>query len=163
MSGAAVPVIAVDFDGKICGYAFPACGPPNMLTIEVLRQLRAEGWKIIIHSSRVNSEWPEPGRREKVEAMVRYLLAHDVPFDEIWGVVFERFSSDEGTQGYEWWFEPNLTGKPVAHVYWDDRGLGDVDQGVPEEIVARCRQTYRRTQREYEESMAKTAKRKHAP
>lgn len=115
--------IAVDFDGTICRYAFPDCGPPRTEVIEALRALRAEGWKIIIHTSRVNSDWPEPGRTQKCEAMVLYLISHEVPFDEIWGIAFEWVSTSEGTQGYMWGFKPHLTGKPVAHVYLDDRAM----------------------------------------
>jgi hypothetical protein len=151
MNETPAPVIACDFDGCICGYAFPACGPPNLLTIEVLRRLHAEGWKIIIHSSRVNSEWPEPARTEKVEAMMQYLVLHRVPFDEVWGLMAERVDPKDGSI---WWaFEDRLTGKPVAHVYWDDRGLG-LTQGCPGEIVERCREMYHRAQTEYERHVA---------
>ena len=115
--------IAVDFDGTICEYAFPECGPPRAEVIEALRMLHEQGWKIIVHSSRVNSQWPEPGRTEKCEVMVQYLLAHAVCFDEIWGMAFERISTTEGTQGCMWGFEPHQVGKPVAHVYLDDRAI----------------------------------------
>jgi len=143
-------VVAVDFDGTLCEYAFPDCGPPRQEIIEALRRLRTEGWRIIIHSARVNSEWPEPGRTEKCEAMVLYLVTYDVPFDEVWGLAFERISTDEGTQGYQWWFEPRLTGKPVAHVYLDDRAVAVADGCLAGEILRVCREIADRANEEHE-------------
>ena len=149
MSVAAPPTVCVDFDGTICRYAFPDCGEPRPEVIEVLRALRAEGWRIVIHSARVNSEWSEPVRTEKCEAMIVYLVAHDVPFDEVWGLAFERTSADEGTQGYHWCFEPRHTGKPVAHVYLDDRAVAAAPGIRPPALLALCREVAERANAEY--------------
>jgi hypothetical protein len=147
----AQPVIACDFDGKIAAYAFPACGPPVERTVAMLRRLHAEGWQIIIHSSRVNSGWPEPERTQQVEAMIQYLIAHDIPFHEIWGIALEFLSSRIAPPLCEWWFEPDLIGKPVAHVYDDDRGLGDdaLAECSVEHLVERCWSIYHRAEREH--------------
>ena len=89
--------IAVDFDGVIADYdgwkGKETCGPPRADVVEVLEVLRAEGWKIIVHSSRATDE------------IRPYLIEHGIPFDEI-----NRNSSSQ-TGGT----------KPVATVYWDDR------------------------------------------
>jgi len=91
--------IAVDFDGVIANYqgwcGRTVFGSPRADVLEVLRQLRAEGWKIIIHTT----------RREK--DMLSFLNEFSVEYDEV------NVNSD-----YQ-----NLGGKPVATVYWDDRAL----------------------------------------
>jgi len=116
--------IAVDFDGCICEYDFPRCGQPRRDVIELLRHLRTKGWRIIVHSSRVNQCWPNNEWVEKVSDMLNFLTMHCVPFHEIWGLhtVYEGAMGDLGCR---WVFELNRahTGKPVAHVYLDDRAL----------------------------------------
>lgn len=91
--------IAVDFDGVIAeydGYQGPGVlGPPRMDVIEALRTLVAEGWKIVIYTTRGEQE------------IASYLAQHRIPHDEI------NRNSDYETQG----------SKPVADVYWDDRAF----------------------------------------
>lgn len=91
--------IAVDFDGVIAEYdgwkGSAVLGAPRPDVIEALRTLRAEGWKIVIHTTRGEAE------------IAGYLDEHGIPWDE-----FNR-NSDYRTQG----------AKPVADVYWDDRAL----------------------------------------
>jgi len=89
--------IAVDFDGVIAdydGWKGPGVlGAPRMDVVEALKSLRAEGWTIIVHTTR--------GSRE----IRPYLVRNDIPFDEI-----------NSNSAYE-----NAGTKPVATVYWDDR------------------------------------------
>ena len=91
--------IAVDFDGVIAdydGYKGPAVlGAPRADVREALLQLRAEGWKIVIHTTRGNEE------------VCDYLAENQIPYDEI------NSNSDYRTRGV----------KPVADVYWDDRAV----------------------------------------
>jgi hydroxymethylpyrimidine pyrophosphatase-like HAD family hydrolase len=91
--------IAVDFDGVIAeydGYKGPGVlGEPRLDVIDALRTLRAEGWKIVIHTTRGEQE------------IVGYLTQHGIPHDEI------NRNSDYKTQGP----------KPVADLYWDDRAV----------------------------------------
>jgi hypothetical protein len=91
--------IAVDFDGVIAeydGYKGPGIlGEPRLDVIQALRTLRAEGWKIVIHTTRGEQE------------IVGYLTQHGIPHDEI------NRNSDYKTQGP----------KPVADLYWDDRAV----------------------------------------
>lgn len=91
--------IAVDFDGVIAEYdgwkGKGVLGLPRKDVVEALHELRAEGWKIVIHTTRGEQE-------------VRpYLVRHRVPHDEI------NRNSDYRTLGV----------KPVADVYWDDRAF----------------------------------------
>jgi hypothetical protein len=91
--------IAVDFDGVIADYdgwkGFGVLGPPRRDVVEALRLLDAEGWKIIIHTTRGEAE------------ISAYLLQHAIPHQEI------NRNSDYRTKGV----------KPVADVYWDDRAF----------------------------------------
>jgi len=91
--------IAVDFDGVIAdydGYKGPGVlGNPRPDVLEVLNLLHAEGWKIIIHTTR--------GEQEVAD----YLREHGVPYEEF------NSNSDYKTLGI----------KPVADVYWDDRAF----------------------------------------
>lgn len=91
--------IAVDFDGVIAEYdgwkGRGVLGLPRQDVCEALQELYAEGWKIVIHSTR--------GEKE----IGSYLREHGIPHHEI------NRNSDYRTLGV----------KPVADVYWDDRAL----------------------------------------
>jgi adenylylsulfate kinase len=91
--------VAVDFDGVIAEYdgwtSRLEMGSPRADVVRALNALRDEGWKIIIHTTRSGDD------------ITSYLLANDIPFDEI------NRNSD-----YD-----NLGPKPVATVYWDDRAV----------------------------------------
>jgi len=91
--------IAVDFDGVIAEYdgwkGTGILGAPRQDVRDALRTLRLEGWKIVINTTRGESE------------IVEYLARHEIHYDEI------NRNSDYKTQGH----------KPVADVYWDDRAV----------------------------------------
>jgi len=91
--------IAVDFDGVIAEYdgyrGQGVLGEPREDVTEVLRQLHAESWKIVVHTTRGEQE------------IAGYLAQHGIPFDEI------NRNSDYKTAGP----------KPVADLYWDDRAV----------------------------------------
>jgi hydroxymethylpyrimidine pyrophosphatase-like HAD family hydrolase len=93
------PTIAVDFDGVLAEYdgwkGNQVLGEPRVDVVEVLRVLRQEGWKIIIHTTRSEAEIRD------------YLVDNQIPYDEV-----NRNSSYR-----------SLGNKPVATVYWDDRAL----------------------------------------
>lgn len=91
--------IAVDFDGVIASYdgwrGPKVLGDPREDVVEALCRLSAEGWKIVVYSTRGEDE------------IGGYLARHAIPFDEI------NRNSDYQTKGV----------KPVADVYWDDRAF----------------------------------------
>ena len=114
--------VAVDFDGVIADYdgwkGAHSLGAPRPDVIAALQQLRAEGWKIIVHTTR------------GAESIRRYLIDADVPFDEL------NQNSDYQTAGH----------KPVATVYWDDRAVcysGDAMRDL--EIIRSFRTWFNRT------------------
>lgn len=101
--------IAVDFDGVIADYngwkGEDILGAPRPDVIAALHKLRALGWKIIIHTTRVN------------HAIASFLDRAAIPFDEINSNLDYR----------------NFGPKPVATVYWDDRSLrysGNAEQDL---------------------------------
>jgi adenylylsulfate kinase len=101
--------IAVDLDGVIADYSgwrgYGMIGPPRSDVLRALRELKAEGWKIIVHTTRSERE------------ILKYLEEVDVPFDEI------NQNSEKATWG----------AKPYANVYWDDRSLrysGDATKDI---------------------------------
>ena len=93
------PTIAVDFDGVLAEYdgwkGADVLGQPRRDVVEVLRILRSEGWKIVVHTTRSEQH------------IISYLHLHQVPYDEI-----------NKNSSYR-----NAGSKPVATVYWDDRAL----------------------------------------
>jgi phosphoglycolate phosphatase-like HAD superfamily hydrolase len=102
--------IAIDFDGVIAEYdgyrGRDALGEPRLDVREALRELRSEGWKIVVHTTRGEHE------------ILAYLAHHGIPFDEI------NRNSDYNTAGP----------KPVADLYWDDRAVcysGDARKDLP--------------------------------
>ncbi len=108
--------LAVDFDGVIADYdgwkGEGVYGAPRADVVETLKILRAEGWKIIVYSSRA------------AENVRPYLVDNCVPFDEI------NCNSSHQTGGV----------KPVATVYWDDRACcysGDAHKDI--EIIRNFR------------------------
>jgi hypothetical protein len=74
--------IFVDFDGTICpnhnGDSYP---PPSPECLEVLRELKRAGNRIVIYSVRSNKS--ESGKIDGDVKMQEYLILHDVPFDSI--------------------------------------------------------------------------------
>lgn len=78
--------IYVDFDGTLFSYGkFPEAGLPAPFAKAFMRKLREGGHHIVIYSTRatrcgINS----PQQREVlIDKMVKALVEHDIPFDEI--------------------------------------------------------------------------------
>ncbi len=100
--------IIIDFDGTICGFEFPACGPPEPGVREALFQLHDMGFEIVIHSCSTSTVWQEvedlAHRLKNWERIYTFMTLHDLYYDAIW-------------------MSP-IGNKPVAEFYIDDQGVG---------------------------------------
>lgn len=92
------PVIGVDFDGTLCEEAYPKIGAVKPGAKEALTMLKALGYKIVIWTCRTCSydfdiyggDPKQPTlERERVIEMKNWLIANEIPFDEI----------DDGSRG----------------------------------------------------------------
>lgn len=99
--------IIIDFDGTICGFAFPDCGPPEPGVREALLELSAMEFEIVIHSCRTGSYWEGkhdgPNRRKYYAVILDYMERHGLHYDTIL-------------------MDSNMD-KPIADFYIDDRGV----------------------------------------
>ena len=128
------PTIAVDFDGCICEFAWPKCGPPRENVCEALRRLHTEGWEIIIHTSRANFDTHLVlTRYRRCMEMVEWLGQNGIPYRKLWG----------------------KPGKPIAHFYLDDRGLLDLDDLPADHIVLIALRRFVEVEAQYAKSLAK--------
>ncbi|MEE3624773.1 capsular biosynthesis protein [Nitrospirillum sp. BR 11752] len=83
-------VLVVDIDGTLCpiklaGQSYQDV-PPEPLMVERLRQLAAEGWRIILHSARgMRTFQGNTGEinRAHLPVLLDWLTVHQVPFHEI--------------------------------------------------------------------------------
>ena len=100
--------VIIDFDGTICGFAFPDTGPLERGVKEALQEIRDMGYEIIIHSCRTATYWKGkkdiPNRTEHFKTIFKYMVLHDLPFDKI--LIDKNYD------------------KPIATFYVDDRGIG---------------------------------------
>ena len=99
--------IAVDFDGTIVEHRYPEIGKELPFAIDTLRQLQAEGNRIILFSSREGE-----------------LLQDAVDFCHKRGLDFYAVNSNEPDDA----LFHRRTSKVMADVYIDDHNLG----GLPE-------------------------------
>jgi len=99
--------IIIDFDGTICGFDFPQCGPPELGVRKALLELSEMGFEIIIHSCRTGTYWKGqenlPNRRDHLWTIMELMLRHDLYYDSIM-------------------MDKNMD-KPIADFYIDDRGV----------------------------------------
>jgi len=94
--------VCIDLDGTIAHYTEwkgeTKFGDPIEGVQDALKRLRAEGWKIIIYTTRSN-----------IKLVTKYLNTHHIPFDHL----NENPEQPENAIG----------GKPIANAYIDDRGI----------------------------------------
>ena len=82
--------LVVDIDGTLCAIKAPRASyrdvSPEPRMIAKLRGLRAEGWRIVLHSSRgMRSNGGNLGMviRNVAPDLLDWLARHEVPFDEL--------------------------------------------------------------------------------
>lgn len=99
--------IIIDFDGTICDFKFPDCGPPEPGVKEALLELSDMGFEIAIHSCRTGIYWKDTvdidKRTHHIKTIINYMKEHDLYYD----VLLTDLNMD----------------KPFAEFYIDDRGV----------------------------------------
>lgn len=105
-------VILVDFDGTIVEHKYPLVGDPLPDAFEVLKELQAAGYKLILWTCRENDGYKIDKQylKEAIELCSKYNLV----FDAI----------NETIQDYEFRSEKVNKRKPYAHHQIDDTNLG---------------------------------------
>jgi len=114
--------LAIDLDGTILEFDWDKWekhgqnywDKPKEGAIEALKRLKEDGHYIVIHTCRVVTD-VNPGYtlKELVENVKKILERYDIPYDEIW----------------------TGRGKPIAHIYIDDRGYRLSDWGRAMEFI----------------------------
>ena len=150
---------AVDFDGTVCSYDFPRCGKPKDDVILVLRTLEQMNWRIIIYTSRTNAEWNSLDRRAKTAEMLDFLWMHHIPFHAVWcvgwgGTKVAWRDDPYAAVGSGWYWRDDI-GKPVAHVYFEDRAVNPLlpKYRSPKKLLAACVELADESERNYREGM----------
>lgn len=112
-------VIAVDFDGTCCGFAFPFVGP-EIGAAPVLKELVANGHKIILFTMRSDKENPTSDSAEILTKDLphNHFLADAVGWFEKHGIPLYGVNYNPGQ---EKWTD---SVKPYANYYIDDIALG---------------------------------------
>ena len=74
MDGREIRIIAVDFDGTLCGDCYPDIGMPNLTLIHLLLQLKREDKKLILWTCRCG---------QKLAAAVEWCRFFGLEFDAV--------------------------------------------------------------------------------
>lgn len=114
-------IIAVDFDGTIVEHKYPEIGKEKPFATATLRQLMADGHKLILWSVR-------EGRL--LEEAVEWCEQHGVRFYATNADLNEDASDGQGTA--------HFSRKIKAHVFIDDRNIGGIpDWGTIYQLISR--------------------------
>lgn len=118
-------IACVDFDGTIVEHAFPKIGAELPLAFEVLQEMRAAGWKLILWTC----------REDEKNSVNKQYLTEAVKFCEEHGVVFDAVN--ETIKSEEFRSERFFQRKPYCHCFIDDRNLGGFPgwQSVREQLL----------------------------
>ena len=124
-------VIAVDFDGTIVEHRYPAIGPELPFAIDTLRQLAAEGHRLILWTVREGQYLDEAVEFCRSRGLEFYAVNRDYP---------EEVKEDNS----------HFTRKLKADLWIDDRNLGGLpDWGTIYEMIHH-RLTYEDLMHRYE-------------
>lgn len=96
-------IIAVDFDGTLCENAYPEIGEPKEDIIQVVKNYKENGWKVILWTCR---------NREQLIQAVDWCLEQGLEFDAINQNIPETQKMFGGD-----------TRKVFADIYLDDKNI----------------------------------------
>jgi hypothetical protein len=113
-------VIAIDFDGTIVDHAFPKIGNPKPHAFEVIKELKAAGYKLILWTCREDDH-----RHQYLDEAVQFCRENGVEFD----AVNETIKEEEFRDGVK-------LRKPYCRYFIDDRNLGGfVDWEIVRKVI----------------------------
>lgn len=81
-------IIAVDFDGTLCGNAWPDIGPPRNGVVEYVKHHKQNGDRVILWTNR---------SRERLDAAVKWCAEQGIVFDAVnenLPDIIEKFGGD---------------------------------------------------------------------
>jgi len=105
-------ICVIDFDGTIVEHKFPAVGPAMEEAFEVMKELKAAGWMLVLWTCRENDG--HNINRQYLKDAVEFCKEHGVEFDGV----------NETPMECEFRPEGGLRRKAYGDVYIDDRNLG---------------------------------------
>lgn len=95
--------ICVDLDATLATWSYPEIGPPTEGACDALRALQAQGYHIVIFSSRLSPEiYTEQERCQTLDKIGKWLRDWKIPYNTI---------------------DTGVSGKRLALGYVDDRGI----------------------------------------
>ena len=105
-------VAIIDFDGTIVQHRFPLIGDPMPEAFEVMKELQAAGWALILFTCRENDGYKIS--KQYLKEAVEFCKENGVEFDAV----------NEAFDECEFRPEGGLKRKPYGTVMIDDRNLG---------------------------------------
>jgi hydroxymethylpyrimidine pyrophosphatase-like HAD family hydrolase len=102
-------VLCIDFDGTLVEHAFPLIGEPMPGAFEVLKELKAAGYRLILWTCREDDH-----RRQYLREAVRFCKENGVEFDAVNETIQEEEFRSDGVE----------LRKPYCRYFIDDRNLG---------------------------------------
>ena len=105
-------ILVIDFDGTIVQHKFPAIGETMPEAFEVMKELQAADWALILWTCRENNS----------HDISKQFLKYAVDFCKENGIEFDGVN--ETPMEFEFRPEETLRRKVYGDVYVDDRNLG---------------------------------------
>lgn len=99
-------IVAVDFDGTLVADRYPDIGEPNIQLINTIKQMRAQGIKVILWTCR---------NYDKLQEALDFCKTHGLGFDEVNKNIPEVLYLTNGKD----------TRKVYADIYIDDRAINE--------------------------------------
>lgn len=106
-------VYAIDFDGTLCRNAWPDIGPPRMTVIQAVKDVQADGNKIILWTCREG---------ESLIAAVDWCKCHGLVFDSVNENLPERIDlyGDCRKIGANYYIDDRNMSVSFASQWWND-------------------------------------------
>lgn len=104
-------ILCVDFDGTIVEHDFPRIGKPMKGAIETLKELKKDGWVLVLWTCRENDGYKID--RQFLKEAVEFCKEQGIEFDGINETPLEHEFRSDGPRR-----------KAYGNIYIDDRNFG---------------------------------------